>query len=149
CTARALRQPRQAKPSRVARSRARARPGFRSRLVNRTTRMITVMLGAPLKEWIARGGIVLFIVAVLAIGSTLPIAWPLRAALLAVIVAVGVDQAFRRVPAFDPLRRVKGRLPRAGGGKRCAITFDDGPSRFTDAVLDILAAEGVPATFFV
>lgn len=30
-----------------------------------------------------------------------------------------------------------------------AITFDDGPSRFTPALLDVLEAEGVRATFFV
>ena len=29
------------------------------------------------------------------------------------------------------------------------LTFDDGPSRTTPAVLETLAAEGVPATFFV
>jgi len=30
-----------------------------------------------------------------------------------------------------------------------ALTFDDGPSRFTPALLDVLAEERVPATFFV
>ena len=29
------------------------------------------------------------------------------------------------------------------------ITFDDGPSEYTDRVLDILKAKQVPATFFV
>lgn len=33
---------------------------------------------------------------------------------------------------------------------RCiALTFDDGPARSTGRLLDILAAEGVPATFYV
>jgi peptidoglycan/xylan/chitin deacetylase (PgdA/CDA1 family) len=73
----------------------------------------------------------------------------LRLVLLAVAVAVGLDQAFRRVPAFDPLGRIRWRLPGARDTKHCAITFDDGPSPWTGAVLDILAAEGVPATFFV
>lgn len=33
--------------------------------------------------------------------------------------------------------------------KRVALSFDDGPSDQTPAVLDALAAEGAPATFFV
>jgi peptidoglycan/xylan/chitin deacetylase (PgdA/CDA1 family) len=37
----------------------------------------------------------------------------------------------------------------ADGRKSCALTFDDGPTAATGAVLDILAAERVPATFFV
>ena len=53
------------------------------------------------------------------------------------------------MPAFDPLGRIRWHLPPAGGARRCALTFDDGPSPATAAVLDILAAEGVPATFFV
>jgi peptidoglycan/xylan/chitin deacetylase (PgdA/CDA1 family) len=86
-------------------------------------------------------------VAGLVLGAPGPL-W-LRVAMLAVLAATGLDQAFRRVPAFDPLGRVQWRLPRASGVKRCAITFDDGPSPATAAVLDILATEGVPATFFV
>ena len=31
----------------------------------------------------------------------------------------------------------------------CALTFDDGPSRFTGHLLDMMAAENVKATFFV
>ena len=73
----------------------------------------------------------------------------LRLALLAAAVAVACDQAFRRLPAFDPLGRIRWHLPAADGVKRCALTFDDGPSPATAAVLDILAAEHVPATFFV
>lgn len=47
-----------------------------------------------------------------------------------------------------------GFLPRAqaaeaGGEKWAALTFDDGPSRNTEAILDILKEEQVPATFFV
>lgn len=39
---------------------------------------------------------------------------------------------------------------RAGGtSKRVALTFDDGPSRFTAPILDALRRAGVPATFFV
>ena len=37
-----------------------------------------------------------------------------------------------------------------GGGKRIALTFDDGPHpRYTPEILDILAEFGVEATFFV
>jgi len=86
-------------------------------------------------------------VAALVLGAPGPL-W-LRLALLAALIAVGLDQAFRRVPAFDPLGRVHWHLPAASGVKRCALTFDDGPSPATAAVLDILAAEKVPATFFV
>jgi peptidoglycan/xylan/chitin deacetylase (PgdA/CDA1 family) len=35
------------------------------------------------------------------------------------------------------------------GGKTVYLTFDDGPSKHTPAVLDILKAEGIKATFFV
>lgn len=31
----------------------------------------------------------------------------------------------------------------------CALTFDDGPSKYTERLLDSLARRGVPATFFV
>lgn len=36
-----------------------------------------------------------------------------------------------------------------GRDRRVALTFDDGPAASTEAVLDILAAEDAPATFFV
>jgi peptidoglycan/xylan/chitin deacetylase (PgdA/CDA1 family) len=85
---------------------------------------------------------------VLAIVSV-PLPFWARLALLLAVLAIALDQAFRRVPAFDPLGRIRWHLPPATGAKRCALTFDDGPSQATAAVLDILAAEGVPATFFV
>lgn len=37
----------------------------------------------------------------------------------------------------------------SSGSKPVALTFDDGPHECTEAVLDILKAEAVPATFFV
>jgi peptidoglycan/xylan/chitin deacetylase (PgdA/CDA1 family) len=73
----------------------------------------------------------------------------LRLVVLAILFAAGLDQAFRRIPFFDPRGRIRWRLPASNGPRRCALTFDDGPSPSTAAVLDILAAEGVPATFFV
>lgn len=36
-----------------------------------------------------------------------------------------------------------------GRDRRVALTFDDGPAASTEAVLDILAAENAPATFFI
>jgi peptidoglycan/xylan/chitin deacetylase (PgdA/CDA1 family) len=33
--------------------------------------------------------------------------------------------------------------------RRIALTFDDGPGRLTEAVLDVMAAQGARATFFV
>ena len=79
----------------------------------------------------------------------MPAPFWLRLIVLAVLLAVGLDQAFRRIPWFDPRGRIRWRLPASSGRPRCAITFDDGPSPSTSAVLDVLAAEGVPATFFV
>ena len=83
----------------------------------------------------------------------------LRLVTLALLIAAGLDQTFRHLPAFDPLGRVRWRLsttPRSLRSlrfrptvKQCAITFDDGPTAATAAVLDILKAEEVPATFFV
>ena len=35
------------------------------------------------------------------------------------------------------------------GGKRCYLTFDDGPSPNTDRILEVLDRYGVKATFFV
>jgi peptidoglycan/xylan/chitin deacetylase (PgdA/CDA1 family) len=78
----------------------------------------------------------------------LPIPWWAVVAIYAVAAGIGLDQCFRRIPAFDPLGRVRWRLPAGRGRKRCAVTFDDGPSPATPTVLDILASEGVPATFF-
>lgn len=80
--------------------------------------------------------------------SSIP-TWLAVASLAAALVLAAI-LAFRFIPAFDPLGRVRWRLP-AGrrDQKRCAITFDDGPSAETATVLDILAAEQVPATFFV
>ena len=50
-------------------------------------------------------------------------------------------------PAPVPTRAVRCGDPRAG--LRAALTFDDGPSRFTPRLLDVLRREKVPATFFV
>ena len=81
----------------------------------------------------------------------------LRGVALALLIAAGLDQTFRHLPAFDPLGRVRWRLSTIQkkksrfhpSVKQCAITFDDGPTAATAAVLDILKAEQVPATFFV
>ncbi|HJQ22223.1 MAG TPA: polysaccharide deacetylase family protein [Gemmatimonadaceae bacterium] len=51
----------------------------------------------------------------------------------------------RNSPVFG---RALGKLP--GDRKRVALTFDDGPNaEATPRILDVLAAEGVPATFFL
>jgi peptidoglycan-N-acetylglucosamine deacetylase len=106
-------------------------------------------LGAPVRNWLFRILATLAVAGLVAAALSAPVPFWLRLGLLAAGVTVGLDQAFRRVPAFDPLGRIHWRLPGSRGAKRCAITFDDGPSPLTTAVLDILAAEGVPATFFV
>jgi peptidoglycan/xylan/chitin deacetylase (PgdA/CDA1 family) len=50
-------------------------------------------------------------------------------------------------PRFDPLGRSLRRGPRRG--RAVALTFDDGPSDDTPAVLEALEQAGVRATFFV
>jgi peptidoglycan-N-acetylglucosamine deacetylase len=106
-------------------------------------------VGAPLRNWVFRVVVTTAIFAIAAAVWSAPLALGARLILLATATAIGVDQAFRRMPAFDPLGRIRWRLPASGGAKRCALTFDDGPSPATAGVLDVLAAEGVPATFFV
>ncbi len=106
-------------------------------------------MGAPLRNWIFRFVVSIAGVAIVAAVLSAPVPLWLRLVLLAAVVAIAIDQAFRRVPAFDPRGRICWRLPSSPRAKRCALTFDDGPSPATAAVLDILAAEGVPATFFV
>jgi peptidoglycan/xylan/chitin deacetylase (PgdA/CDA1 family) len=105
-------------------------------------------VGAPLRNWIFRAALLVAGVALVAAVASAPAPLWVKALLLVGAFAVACDQAFRRHPAFDPFGRIRWRLP-ASGEKRCALTFDDGPSVATGAVLDILAAERVPATFFV
>ncbi len=107
-------------------------------------------MGAPLREWVLWTLIALLMIASVALVTL----WPGPVAVRAVVLLLGgaavFDQAFRRIPAFDPRGRIRWRLPHPSlDAKCCAITFDDGPSAATATVLDILAAEGVPATFFV
>jgi peptidoglycan-N-acetylglucosamine deacetylase len=106
-------------------------------------------MGASPRAWIVRCAIACAMVVFVGVVMRQP--WPLmgKFALLASAGAMAAFVAFRFMPAFDPLGRVKWRLPHRLREKRCAITFDDGPSDATQAVLDILAAESVPATFFV
>jgi len=106
-------------------------------------------MGAPLREWLLWTLLTVAFVALVAAIALSPVTWPWRAGILCVIGAILFDQAFRRLPTFDPLLRVRSRLPRASADRTCALTFDDGPCAATADVLDILAAERVPATFFV
>ena len=99
-----------------------------------------VMLNRALGALAAAAGVVVV--------AWAPIPWWTKAIIYAVAAVVAVWVAFQRVPAFDPLGRIRWRL-RGGGEKRCALTFDDGPTADTARVLDILKREGVPATFFV
>jgi peptidoglycan/xylan/chitin deacetylase (PgdA/CDA1 family) len=71
------------------------------------------------------------------------------AAAIGVTLALSVLTAYRFLPGFDLLGRVRWRLAAARDRCRCALTFDDGPSPGTAAVLDLLRDTGVPATFFV
>ncbi len=107
-------------------------------------------MGAPLREWLLWTTVAFALTAAVAFVASWPVPVVVRVAVLLLVGIAVVDQAFRRIPAFDPRGRIRWRLPNASpDAKRCAVTFDDGPSASTATVLDILAAEGVPATFFV
>lgn len=69
---------------------------------------------------------------------------------LALVLAVAAA-ALLALHAFWPPFDLAGRTLRAGrgGGRLVALTFDDGPSDDTPAVLDALDRAGAPATFFV
>lgn len=106
-------------------------------------------MGAPVRSWVFRIALSIAALAFVAAMGGLDAPLWVRATAVAGAGAVAAWIAVRFVPAFDPLGRLRWRLPRRGTAKVCAITFDDGPSESTPAVLDILAAERVPATFFV
>ncbi len=107
-------------------------------------------MGAPARHWIIRILVTLAVIAAAGFVLSLDIALWLRVASIAAGAAVALPIAFRFVPAFDPRARIRWRLPEPARSRHCiAVTFDDGPSPSTGAALDILAAEGVPATFFV
>lgn len=65
---------------------------------------------------------------------------------LAVVVVAVVYEIFVYYPKFDFTGTTRWRGPRHR--KRVALTFDDGPTPFTGAILDVLAAKQAPATFF-
>jgi peptidoglycan/xylan/chitin deacetylase (PgdA/CDA1 family) len=105
-------------------------------------------MGAPARIWRDRLVLVLAITAGVLLLRALGLPLGVELAVLGVGLAVAAVLIFRLVPAFDPLGRVRWRVP-AGGRKVCAVTFDDGPTAGTAGVLDALAAAGVKATFFV
>lgn len=60
------------------------------------------------------------------------------------------DERVTTVPTPYVVARFGGDSGRAGGGKKIALTFDDGPDgSWTPDILDTLRARGAPATFFV
>jgi peptidoglycan/xylan/chitin deacetylase (PgdA/CDA1 family) len=105
-------------------------------------------MGAKFSVWVLRiAATVLVFAAMLGLWlSGLPL-WA-KGLLTVLACLAGATLAFWKEPAFDPLGRVRWRLP-TGGRKLCAITFDDGPSSATGQVLDVLAQASIPATFFV
>lgn len=108
-------------------------------------------MGAKARIQIQRlfGAIAVIAAVLLVIFAPLDVPWWTRVLVLVVGGAIGIDQAWRRIPAFDLFGRIRWRLPHVKGKKRCAITFDDGPSPDTEKVLNILKDKGVKATFFV
>lgn len=106
-------------------------------------------MGATAASWVKRGLAALAILAGVALIVALPIlGGAAKAVILAAAALAGGVVAFREIPAFDPLGRVRWRLPRRAE-RAVAITFDDGPSAATPRVLEILERHQVKATFFV
>ena len=105
-------------------------------------------MGAKARAWLNRGLVVAVVLAGVVIDLGLPVALWLRLTILAIGLVVGALVAFQQIPAFDPLRRIRWRVP-VRGERVCAVSFDDGPSADTSRVLEILALHQVKATFFV
>jgi len=93
---------------------------------------------------VASSWLALAVVAGHAVAHTARAAWAPVALLLVTVWAV---DAF--LPAVSPWALRRGRPVPPGAQRRVALTFDDGPSPDTPAILAALAAEHVPATFFM
>ena len=63
--------------------------------------------------------------------------------------AGNVTEAVRKVTVRAPLQQASAGEPLTPGGSYVALTFDDGPSANTEAVLDVLKQNNVRATFFI
>jgi peptidoglycan/xylan/chitin deacetylase (PgdA/CDA1 family) len=105
-------------------------------------------MGATAASWVKRGLAALAILAAVTVVVALPIEPAPKILILALAAVVGGAVAFREIPAFDPLGRVRWRLP-PRAERAVALTFDDGPSAGTRRVLEILDRHQVKATFFV
>ncbi|SRR6266540_2519844 len=105
-------------------------------------------MGATARSWVNRGLVLLAIAAGVTLLLALPLPGLAKATMLVAAAVGGGVIAFRYVPAFDPLGRVRWRLPRRAE-RACAITFDDGPSASTPRLVEILGRHQVKATFFV
>ena len=68
-------------------------------------------VGAPLRNWIFRLAMSLAAAAIVVAVWSAAAPLGVRLVVLAVIVGVALNQAFLRLPAFDPLGRIRWRLP--------------------------------------
>ena len=59
------------------------------------------------------------------------------------------NEQYEKLPSYYVVEHSGGAPKQPGSPKEVSITFDDGPSEYTDRVLDILKEKNVPATFFV
>lgn len=75
----------------------------------------------------------------------------IRIALGALVIAVAALEFFVAPFGWAWPSHLGGRTHWSGEteGRRIALTFDDGPSRYTEEVLDLLAAAEIKGTFFV
>lgn len=81
------------------------------------------------RRWLKIGAVLLFLGVLL-----MPACGQIQIALLPIAEAIGPEGTFR----VD-----------VGEDKLIALTIDDGPSAHTDAILDLLAARDITATFFI
>jgi cellulose synthase/poly-beta-1,6-N-acetylglucosamine synthase-like glycosyltransferase/spore germination protein YaaH/peptidoglycan/xylan/chitin deacetylase (PgdA/CDA1 family) len=58
-------------------------------------------------------------------------------------------ERYQKLPSYYVVEHSGGAPQKNDSPKQVSITFDDGPSEYTDQVLDVLKQKNVPATFFV
>src|SRR5258708_39509820 len=99
-------------------------------------------VGAPLRNWIFRLAISLALVGIVTIVLSVPVPLRLRLVVLGAVLVAGLDPAFRRLPAFDPLGPIRWDGPSSNCARRWALAFGGGPRPSTAAGRANLAPAG-------